>query len=140
MGEAGNFGRCLELSYPGTKYRTMIMENRKDGSTSSMCQRDEFVSFFIEKTQHTSDDVFNRQIDLFIDVTRSFKERRDALSDVFWDVDIDRSGNIAEDELFELGLAFDPQWTRDKCKTLFRKIDRNSDGTLSIDEFLAFFG
>ena len=32
------------------------------------------------------------------------------------------------------------QWTRDKCKTLFRKIDRNSDGTLSIDEFLAFFG
>ena len=78
---------------------------------------------------------------------------------------------ISSEELYHLGLAFNPKWGRDKCEQLFNKIDRNKDGTcptphrtclaqmhvriyhrirngvesrlagtLSIDEFLAFFG
>jgi Ca2+-binding EF-hand superfamily protein len=138
--EGAAFGRVLGLSYSKEKYRSLLMQERADGSTADHCQLDEFVRFFIDKSKDTSDDEFRKQIELFTDVTRSNKSRRDALSDIFWDVDIDRSGGIATDELFELGLAFNPQWTRDKCAALFRKIDRNSDGTLSIDEFLAFFG
>jgi len=67
------------------------------------------------------------------------EKRKVVLEEVFKLMDKDGSKEITEDELLKCGQAFNTEFTMEKCKTLFLKIDRDSDGAVTDKEFLAFF-
>ena len=40
----------------------------------------------------------------------------------------------------QVGLVFNPQFTKDKCAVLLKKLDGDGDGKVDLDEWLSFFG
>ena len=40
----------------------------------------------------------------------------------------------------QVGLVFNPQFTKDKCAALLKKLDGDGDGKVELDEWLTFFG
>merc|ERR1711871_409326 len=59
---------------------------------------------------------------------------------IFEAVDTDGSGTLDTDEFLRLGQAFNPTWSKERVGELFIEIDRNNDGVVSENEFLAFMG
>ncbi len=64
---------------------------------------------------------------------RSFRPMMQAILTV---VDTDNDGRISPEEFHKAQEAFDTELSPDDAEALFRRIDANGDGTLTVDELL----
>jgi len=73
-------------------------------------------------------------------LTQLSKEQVEQLSQVFKQMDKDKSGKLEQAELFKTGKIFNPNFTEEKCNKLLQKIDGDGDGLINLTEWLTFFG
>lgn len=62
-------------------------------------------------------------------------KRCEDIVDIFRKFDTDKSGSIELDELFEMFRSNDIRVTKPQIRQLFRVVDKNGSGDLSIEEF-----
>jgi solute carrier family 25 (mitochondrial phosphate transporter), member 23/24/25/41 len=62
------------------------------------------------------------------------------LKKVFTEIDADNSGSITEGELFHALVSMHIHVTKKDVKKMIAKVDQNSDGLISFDEFVKIFG
>eukprot|EP00929_Paragymnodinium_shiwhaense_P056292 TRINITY_DN28179_c0_g1_i2.p1 TRINITY_DN28179_c0_g1~~TRINITY_DN28179_c0_g1_i2.p1 ORF type:complete len:2074 (+),score=726.61 TRINITY_DN28179_c0_g1_i2:1625-7846(+) len=92
-----------------------------------------------------SDVVWQRETETGVSALQMHKERRKILAAVFDFIDVDLSGVLDEAEFMKLGRALrrhsdaSKEWTDEKNRAMFHKLDKTDDGEIQRSEFVFFF-
>lgn len=77
---------------------------------------------------------------LAIGIDKLTDSQKASLNNIFRNIDVDRSGFLSTEEVFEVGLIIYPKFTKEASEGLIRRFDQRNDGKLNALEFLCFFG
>jgi Ca2+-binding EF-hand superfamily protein len=112
----------------------------RSADDKSPLKQAEFIDCFEKKLAKKPDAEFASAAKMISSIFKSSSSWRMDLSIIFGYVDADHNGFLTAEELFQIGQKFNPHFTIEKTQSMLARMDVNSDGKVSLDEFMAFMG